>query len=178
MQNNKRCFVFVDVDGVLNNEIWYSSKECLEISKDDTKNEERYFDPRCVSLLNDFTDRSGAKIIVSSSWRNGRTLTELQDLFKRMGITGEVISKTPQLRFENNKKSVPRGCEIKAWLEDNKQILGDKISKVRYVILDDDNDMLWWQRNNYIQVDSFCGITYNTVEKALAILNVAVSEFH
>lgn len=155
----------------LNNEIWYTSKECLEIDLTVDKHK-RNFDPRCIDLLNYLTDKTGAKLVVSSSWRNGRTVEELQQLFKTVGITGTVIDKTPRLRFghEGYEKSVPRGCEIKAWLEKNKGILGVKFSKAKYVILDDDSDMLLWQRENFLQVDSYCGLTYNVIEKAIHIL--------
>lgn len=170
MKNNN-CFVFVDVDGVLNNEIWYASEECRKINQE-TEYFRRNFDPRCVDLLNSLTDKTGAKIVVSSSWRTGRTVEELQQLFSSVGITGKVIDKTPRLCFGNEgyDKSVPRGCEIKAWLESNKGILSTKFSKAKYVILDDDSDMLLWQRDKFLQVDSYCGLTYNIIEKAVHIL--------
>lgn len=176
---NKQKFAFVDVDGVLNHEIWFTSDECKKVSKeridkDDKNDYRRWFDPRCVELLNHLTDKTGAKIVVSSSWRGGRTVEELKKLFSDVGITGDVIDKTPKLNFkglEGYNYSVPRGCEIKAWLETNKNILGDKLSKANYVILDDDSDMLLWQREKFLHVDSYCGLTYNVIDKAVQILN-------
>lgn len=173
---NKQKFAFVDVDGVLNHEIWFTSDECKKVTKErvDQNDYRRWFDPRCVALLNYLTDETGAKIVVSSSWRGGRTIDDLKKLFSDVGITGEVIDKTPKLHFsglEDYKYSVPRGCEIKAWLETNKNILGDKMSKANYVILDDDSDMLLWQREKFLHVDSYCGLTYNVINKAIQILN-------
>jgi len=167
--------IFLDVDGVLNNQIHYRS-DYFQKNRDHEDHDFFQFDPECVGSLNYITDKTGAKIVVSSSWRKGRTVEELKDLFKRVGITGEVIDKTPILGFkvysgEEYHYSVPRGCEIKAWMEMNKDILGTKMSKARYIILDDDSDMLFWQRNNYIWVDSHCGITPNLTQKAINLLN-------
>lgn len=168
--------IFLDIDGVLNNQIWLSGwKDYLELTKGNIDHEQRrWFDHRCVNLLNELTEETEAKIVVSSSWRNGRSLEDLQKLFKEIGIEGEVIGKTPQLYFnglENYNYSVPRGCEIKAWLETNKSILGEKMSRLKYVIFDDDSDMLYWQRNNFLWVDPYSGLTPSIIYKAKLILN-------
>lgn len=41
----------------------------------------------------------------------------------------------------------------------------------KYVILDDDSDMLYWQRNNFILIDRFVGLTMGNVFQAKKILN-------
>lgn len=164
--------IFLDIDGVLNNQVWYMSDKFREGSTKE-EYEVSQFDPRCVRLLNNLTDTTGAKIVVSSSWRLGRTVDELSELFEKVGITGQVIDKTPLLRFtglENYYYSVPRGCEIKAWIEMNKGIIGDKVSRLKYVILDDDSDMLYWQRDKYIWVDPYNGLTPNIIYKANKLL--------
>lgn len=162
--------VFLDIDGVLNHETWLVSKESRNADK---SSESKWFNPRCVELLNDLTDATGAKIVLSSSWRKSATIVSLKELFKEVGITGELIDKTPVLYFtglEDYKYSVPRGCEIKAWLETNKSILNSKISQVQYVIFDDDSDMLWWQRNHFLWVDPYSGLTPSLIYKAKRIL--------
>lgn len=76
--------------------------------------------------------------------------------------------------FKSNveyKYSVPRGCEIKAWLELNKEKLGDKMSKVKYVILDDDSDMLYWQREHLFLTDAYAGLTKNIAYRVINYLN-------
>ena len=45
------------------------------------------------------------------------------------------------------------------------------MSKVKYVILDDDSDMLYWQRNSYFQVDSYSGLTPNLCYRVVNYLN-------
>lgn len=141
--------IFLDVDGVLNSQKYFS-KIKGDMSVDQTR---RFFDPEAVKNLNDITDKTGAKIVISSTWRKTRTLEELQELFKEVGITGEVIGKTPQLYFKGpngGSRSVPRGVEIKEWLEQN----GIKPHLFRsYVIIDDDSDMLYNQRMNFFNTD-------------------------
>jgi len=159
--------IFLDIDGVLNSEIWFSKTAHL-------KGDSVFFDPRSIKVLNHITDETGAKIVVSSSWRNGRSVSALQELLSLMGVTGEIIGKTPRLQFtglEGYDYSIPRGNEIKAWLETNKDVLSVKMSKVKYLILDDDTDMLYWQREKFIQVDPYCGLTWNMINRAKQILN-------
>lgn len=165
-------FIFIDVDGVLNHELWFTNEGRFLKENPDNKFQ-RWFSPKSVEVLNWLTDNTSAKLVVSSSWRNGRTLDELKTLFKINGITGEIIGKTPYLFFGNEdyNYSVPRGCEIKAWLETNKDILGDKISKSKYVIFDDDTDMLYWQRESFFWIDPYCGLTYTVAKQAKQYLN-------
>lgn len=168
--------IFLDIDGVLNHQLWFESINGKpEYKKEGPDDYRRWFCPFSVDLLNHLTTETGAKIVVSSSWRKGRTVEQLQKLLKDNGITGEVIDKTPYLRFtgvDDYTYSVPRGCEIKAWLEINKGILGEKIGSFNnYVILDDDSDMLWWQRNNFLLIDGYCGITPNIIYKAQKLLS-------
>lgn len=162
--------IFLDVDGVLNNELFYTT---VNHPKAETMEEFnlQQFDPRCVKLLNDITDKTSANIVVSSSWR---TDPDIIDILQKAGITGNIIGTTPKLYFTSNieyKYSVPRGCEIKAWLELNKEKLGDKMSKVQYVILDDDSDMLYWQREHFFLVDGYAGLTKNIAYRVINYLN-------
>ena len=168
--------IFLDIDGVMNHQLFYKEEKekNIDYSKETSQEyDSRQFDPRCMELLNHIIEKTGAKVVVSSSWRSGRTVEDLQDLLQGVGFKGEVIGKTPHLFFANKDydKSVPRGCEIKAWLETNKGILGDKMTKVRYVILDDDSDMMYWQRESFLWVDSYCGLTPNITQKVILFLN-------
>ena len=169
--------IFLDFDGVLNNQLWFTSDEFKKLGSPQNVEDHDYrqFSPLNVGLLNNLTDSTGAKIVVSSSWRKYRTLEELQKLLKSVGVIGEVIGKTPYLTFNKvdgiEHRSVPRGCEIKAWIESNKGILGEKVSKFKYIILDDDSDMLYWQREKFICVDPYCGLTPNIVYQATHKLN-------
>lgn len=167
-------YIFLDVDGVLNHETWYTSEQFKELNKIDDKDYEvLQFCPWTIGVLNTLTHNTGAKLVISSSWRKGRTLEQLKELFESVGVTGEIVGATPCLYFtglEGYNYSVPRGNEIKAWLETNKDLHGQKMSDIRYVIFDDDSDMLYWQRNNFIWVDPYAGLTKNLAFKAEQIL--------
>ncbi len=63
-----------------------------------------------------------------------------------------------------------RGNEILQWIKDNEEIVGPYYDFKKYVILDDDSDMLLWQKDNYINCDHWVGMTEKTVFKAKKIL--------
>jgi hypothetical protein len=101
--------VFLDFDGVLNS---------LEFLRRDPGPLDR-LDPLAVARLNTLVQRSGAKVIISSSWRLQRPLEELSRLLLKLGFVGEVAGYTPDL---SSSVRVADGCavrclEIRAWLE-------------------------------------------------------------
>jgi hypothetical protein len=79
----------------------------------------------CVHCLNQILRRSGAKIVISSSWRIGETLDSMRAILNKWHVDGKVIGLTP------SKLSGARGWEIKSWM--NKQTLPPS----KFVILDD-----------------------------------------
>ena len=171
--------IFLDIDGVLNHQLFWHEKSQSDRRKElqkDAPDGAHDIDPEKIGLLNNLIDATGAKVVISSSWRNGRTVKDLIELFDWFGFKGEIIGKTPRLWFGHDQNedwrntSVPRGCEIKAWIENNKGILGAKISKLQYVIFDDDSDMLLWQREHFIWVDPYAGLTPNLIYKAQRLL--------
>lgn len=91
--------------------------------------------PDSVAALNRITDSTGAKIVVSSTWRKGG-LSEVRRLLKSWGVTGTVVGVTPVLfeKVGNVWTSAPRGKEIAEYLKRKKNMES-------FVILDDDNDM-------------------------------------
>ncbi len=166
--------IFLDIDGVLNNTSWFKSREACVSTATRMEYDLSNIDPNSVIILNEIINATEAKVVISSTWRKTNSVKYLQELLEKKGFTGEIIDKTGVLYFrgiEGYNYSVPRGCEIKAWLEINKGILGDKISKVKYAILDDDSDMLYWQRENYFRVDPYCGLTSNVAYRVINFLN-------
>lgn len=168
--------IFLDIDGVLNYELMWKEKRQADRYKELPKDAPDGAHDICekkIDLLNSLVRETKAKVVISSTWRRSNTVDELRNLFYYKGFNGIIIDSTPSLYFanENYNYSVPRGCEIKAWLEMNKEILGDKMSKVRYVIFDDDSDMMYWQRANFFRVDPYCGLTPNIIHRAAMFLN-------
>ncbi len=164
--------IFLDIDGVFNSEKYYKQR------KDFTPwDESKEFDPECVNNFNRIIGQTGAKIVVSSCWRRGN-LNYLQTLFQIVGIYGEVTGETPKL-WGDNFGSVPRGCEIKKCLADTFNYplydyakKNGEITEVEtYCIIDDDSDMLYNQRDNFIHTNGLVGLTENDCIKAIEILN-------
>lgn len=159
--------IFLDIDGVLNNEINYNDA-ALEQRYVDT-GEYDDIDKRCVSLLNTLIKSTGAKVVVSSTWRIGRTTEQLQETLNKFGFEGEVIGITPWM---DRTQYMLRGNEIYAWLDQNEDLLGmNRYDFNRYVIFDDDSDMLLWQKDNFIQIDPYVGLTPRNIWRAEHILN-------
>ena len=149
--------VFLDIDGVLNH-VRMTDKigEGLDVVS-----------KSAVDIFNDFTDETDAKVVISSTWRHvrGRTHEDLVALLRSLGLTGDIIGQTPVLRERHSL----RGNEIYGWLKENEALVGREFN--RYVIIDDDSDMLLWQARNYVSVDNYTGITPNTTYKAKRILD-------
>lgn len=111
--------IFLDVDGVLNSADWMKTKQ-------------REIDSSKVRRLKQIIDATGAKIVLSSTWRNvdgsdgnprHPMYDYLVDELRSCGI--EIFSRTPLLYNDRPK-------EIKAWLD---QI---SMNVEHYISLDDD----------------------------------------
>lgn len=162
-------YLFLDIDGVLNHEKWY--REHVNDHRDSFKEWwEACFDPECVDRLNKILEETGARLVVSSSWKGDR---ELKRYFEKVGITTD-FDITPNLHF--NGRWPDRGDEINEFLKthpcDN------------YVIIDDDFDFTEEQKQNhfvhcccdFLQAFQEChvgetGLTELKMKEAIIILN-------
>ena len=153
--------VFLDFDGVIT-----------------TLKSRYHLDPEKMELVKRIVDATDAKIVITSSWRR----FTLEDTIKSITDTssphvGEnpfvpieaVIGVTARMygfKYSDPKKhySIPRGVEIERWINEHPEV-------EQYVILDDDCDMLYYQRNNFVHTDTYNGISEADVEKAIKILN-------
>lgn len=109
-----RRVVFLDIDGVLA----------------PIRHWDRYGDlePACIEVLNEIVAGTGAHVVVSSTWRHGKTVAELQEMLEAEGFIGCVIDRTP-----TGAPGAHRGDEIAAWLVEH--AVGG------YVIIDDHGNM-------------------------------------
>ena len=91
---------------------------------------DRYGDlePACVQVLNEIVAGAGAEVVVSSTWRYGKTVAELQGMLEAAGFVGRVADTTPL-----GPPGADRSDEIAAWL-DGHVVAG-------YVIVDDHSNM-------------------------------------
>jgi len=81
--------IFLDIDGVLN------SREFLEFDRETLRFGQR-IDPQAMDRLNRIIEEAHAKVVVSSSWRAGRSVDSLQELLDAHGFGGEVVDKLPE----------------------------------------------------------------------------------
>jgi 2-hydroxy-3-keto-5-methylthiopentenyl-1-phosphate phosphatase len=156
--------IFLDFDGVLNHEKFYRGRFDKRYDLDYVEVPHPYseIDPECVSILNYIIEKTGALVVLSTSWRHSGTDYCIDILLNR-GFKGDVIDRTPDF-WES--WSV-RGNEIQHWIDTNRSKEGIE----SYVILDDDSDMLLSQKNNFVRVDFRYGLTMELAETVISILN-------
>jgi len=163
--------IFLDIDGVLNSRKWFK-----EVYKESNPKPKYHIDPSTIKLLNHIIYMTGAKIVISSTWRAGRESGWFNWLFKQYGFNGLVIGKTPTINHD--KVIIPRGIEIMDFygrFYGHPGHFEEHPSRLySYVILDDDNDMLYEQKDNFINTEFETGLLPCHVPKIINILNTAL----
>lgn len=159
--------IFLDIDGVLNSlaSFGVTSKRGYRKAKGTAKAraKENYsvliddIDKEAVSRLNRIIERTGAKVIISSSRRKDYSYQEIEKHLQAAGFTGEVIGSTPVFIGED----VRRGDEI--------GYVASKLKPERFVILDDGNDMRHL-KDRLVLTDTATGLLDEHVERAVALL--------
>jgi hypothetical protein len=132
--------LFLDVDGVVNNARASQNTDGWPV------------DPFSAFLVGRIVDRTGCKVVLSSSWRysaEGRAV-----------VRRKVV---PLWDVTDGRTGAIRGDEIASWLLANPEV-------ERYAILDDDTDMLPEQLPNFFQTTWEEGLTEEIAEKVIAHL--------
>lgn len=168
--------IFLDIDGVLNSDAWYHYTRALakQNKRHVYQDNETYnitvsylhsqIDDRAVLNLNYLIEHTGAKIVLSSSWKS-TDKDDMRKLVKALKYKGlqfdDFLDITPFTESRN------RGLEIKMWLDANVK----QYNIESYCIFDDDIfDILPEQYDNFIHVDRHLGLTYIDTNKAFDIL--------
>lgn len=138
----RRRVIFLDIDGVVAPIRRWDRYEDL--------------DPACIQVLNEIVSSGDAEVVVSSTWRHGKTIAELQAMLDAAGFTGRVLDKTP-----SDIPGACRGDEIGCWLAEH-DVGG-------YVIIDDHADM-GELRSRLVQTHPAHGLQAADVPRALALL--------
>ena len=155
--NFKMKVIFLDFDGVITT---YNSKWKIDMNN--------------IKIINDICDKTNAKIVVTSSWRIGHRgdvlafngyltqyiiehnyLDNVQDTFDK--FIGNIVGMTESIGGW-------RGDEIKLYMNEHPDVKN-------YVILDDDSDMCDYQLFNFVQTDTYEGITERDAKLCVDILN-------
>jgi hypothetical protein len=180
--------IFLDIDGVLNCEDAYHNGECYDHDKYGSS-----FYSKSVILLNKLIIDTGANIVISSTWRHNG-LDEMKNMWMYRGMQGKIIGITPSLHIKDCHHSVPRGFEIQEflstefgfyhcnWSEEEQLKVIKKSGIENYIIIDDDSDMLYNQRNHFIHVlpsprnksgfnEHYASSSLSTLEKNIISIN-------
>ena len=147
--------IFLDFDGVLNNERYVCSRGHYGV----------IIDPSRMELLKKIIDKTNAKIVLSTSWREhwdkcdelcddiGR---EINKIFAENQL--EIYDKTPKLSTDREK-------EIKKWLIENPLV-------ERFAVIDDAFLDANFLNECFIKTSNYKnGLDEEAVKKAIDILN-------
>lgn len=153
--------IFLDFDGVLNS-AKYDKKR-------DWSDKRSFIDVTRLPLLKEIVDKTGAVIVLSTTWRKhwdrreefcDETGAIIVEIFGENGLT--IYDKTPSLGIESTRYDA-----IKTWLEEQVEEIDS------FVIIDD--FMYDWRdfSDNFVRTEPNrrLGLEMEEVEKAIAILN-------
>lgn len=137
--------LFLDIDGVVlsGEDLWRTGNN-------------RYLPPEKIAMVQEVCDRTGAAIVVSSTWRIS---DETLNLLRYAGLT----TFHPDWRTGKGKKvgniwiGCIRGDEIADWLREHPEVS-------TYAIVDDDGDMLPEQLPRFVQTPFVTGLAREHVE--------------
>lgn len=144
--------LFCDIDGVLNSlDSWKRTKDF---------NIATGIDPYHVKFLNHIIQEIPELfIVISSTWRVGETPSTLYDMLVKNGIN---IKSVDYVGRTEAKGAPIRGIEIDKWISEN--------NVDNYCIVDDDQDMLYKQRNNFVKINGNRGLTEKQANRVIKIL--------
>jgi hypothetical protein len=153
--------IFLDIDGVLcttRAHVAYATGLLM-----------RHYDPTCTRILARLCRETSAKIVLSSTWRLTFNLSHMDALLMNAGfedVPWHQAWRTPDLstsRMYGDLTDTKRGDEIERWMSQHGR-------PERYVIIDDDTDMLESQKPYFIQTDTHEGFGFKEYEKARELL--------
>ena len=174
--------IFLDHDGVLNCQLFYTEKfahlerfdgiplykvvkkHLRKLLKKKELTDLEYYKSETsimrIELLNWLCKETNSAVVISASMRSSWSVEDLQKIFNYCGATFTIIDKT------GYSADRIRGVEIFNWLKDNSDKWFGQLyfDFHRYAIIDDDSDMLLNQQYNFFKCDKYCGLTPTIAE--------------
>ena len=178
-------YIFLDIDGVLNGDPEYSmlrkalrqeglipyKGQILDLPPEHRRKEYRLalISVEMMDRLNRLIAATGAKIILSTTWRNPDECWgfDAGDLLREAGLRGEIIGKTPRKMSLDS-----RGAEIALKIQE----MG--LDQNQYIILDDDfytrdARKITGHKNRWIRTSEAEGLTERHLQQALELMGHA-----
>lgn len=148
--------LFLDVDGVLNNRDTFVA----------LRERKAPLCPEAIQRLNDVVERTGCKVVLSSTWRKMQGYVD--DLKAANGFPSPHEDwRTIDMPFITRNgiivSTAMRGNEIAEWLGRHPEVS-------RYAIVDDDSDMLPEQKDRFVQTSFDTGLTDEHASRLIALL--------
>lgn len=185
--------IFLDIDGVLNfqshfEDLYRGQRPTGLVTSKLLEYHSQMINFEALKRVELLCEKTKASIVISSTWRRYMDKDRMNELFRYCGLKNDlpIIGSTPYL-YLNEFGNLPRGCEINQylekefqfrsiyWSEEEQQKYIDKSGIENYIILDDDSDMLYNQRNHFIHIlpsprniHSFSEEYYNKALKKLS----------
>lgn len=146
--------IFLDIDGVL-----CTNRSCVK--------QRSYLmqrlDPVATEMLDYLLEESGAELVLSSSWRSFHDKGSMTAILENAGllrVNWHQCWKTP-----DRVGLTSRGHEIKQWMSENGE-------PEKYLILDDNTDMLTEQKPFFVKTDTRDGFLFQHLIDALKIFGL------
>ena len=155
--------IYLDIDGVL-----CTQRACAAIGE--TTGTADYLDPIACKLVERLISEFDAQIVISSEWRSTINKFAMYHIFRCAGF--HLIADALHVRWStpnlDGYSGFPckRGKEIEASLSE----IENHEHVTSYVIIDDSDDILDYQRSHFVKCDHFNGIGFRDYERARQIL--------
>lgn len=117
----------------------------------------KFYNKRAMKWLNKICLESNAEIVVTSTWRIRRSVTELAEILYRSGLDKRICVVGRTDRFGR------RDAEIKLWLREHMGV-------GRFVVLDDDIFDLTEVADHLVLVDTYDGLDERCYREAMEIM--------
>ena len=156
-RKNSNCpVIFLDFDGVLSTDDYLDQLRAANSKTHDYFG--RLFDPECISCLRRIIKSTGARIVITSSWRNYLSTFQFILMWHIRKLPGILAGVVPQ-------GSAYRGNEIDEWLKQHTNIS-------RYAILDDMDSRQFKsdQSSHLVTTNHFKGLQPEHLPQTLSIL--------
>lgn len=175
-----RRIVFLDFDGVIATQQSYLRATARRGRRPTGDESFEVLDESLIANVAQLCDETGAKIVLSTAWREFYPFPLIVDQLGQRGLRAEIIGKTPVWPFDRPRKMSqypPRNCrsiEIAKWVEEHGRA-------TEFVILDDDRITIFedrWVPSVFDDDEGTqpSGFTRAHLERALSIFGVSQAQ--